>query len=124
MVLSFGESRLITRAMAWDIGRLGPVRTHLVPHGQGIATEAALGIAAPLGFAIEGRFGVAALTALMPTAAAVSLFPPAVPGEVRARVPFQRKVGLICRLCLVLMRATVPFTPRATLLPLDFAARN
>jgi predicted MFS family arabinose efflux permease len=127
VLLGVGESLFITGTMSWGIARAGAPRTGLVMSWQGIAMFAAIGIGAPLGLAIQDRFGftgVAVLTIVTPLIACViALALPPVPAGGGERVPFYRVIGLIWRPGVVLTLAAVPFAAMATFLALYYAAR-
>jgi MFS family permease len=128
IMMGLGESLVLTGAMSWSIARLGPAKTGTIMSWQGIAIYAAFGIGAPLGIAIQSKYGFAAVSLipivspLVALAAALLLKgAPAVGGE---RVPFYTVIALIWRQGLVLTLATVPFAAMATFLVLDYAAKG
>src|SRR5450830_1927383 len=57
LLMGPAESLFLTGAMTWGIGRVGMQRTGKVMAWQGIAMFAALGLGAPVGIAIQQRFG-------------------------------------------------------------------
>ncbi|MFD2261614.1 MFS transporter [Lacibacterium aquatile] len=128
LILGLGESLFLTGTMSWGIARLGPARTGKVMAWQGIAMYGALAIGAPVGLAIQGRFGftgVALASTLAPLLAClVAAGLARVPGSGGTRVPFYRVIGLIWRPGLVLALATVPFAVMSTFLALHFAAKG
>lgn len=129
LVLGVGESLFIVGAMSWGIARLGAARTGAVMSWQGIALYGAIGLGAPIGLAVQARFGflgTALLTILAPLAALpiTLMLPGAAPTGGGHRAPFHRVVGLIWRPGLVLTLATVPFAAMATFIALLYAERG
>lgn len=128
LVAGFGESLFLTGLMSWGIARMGAAHTGKVMSWTGIAIYAALGLGAPLGLAVQARYGfagVGALAVLTPMLAwTIALRLPAVPAAGGQRVPFNRVLGLIWRPGLVLALATVPYAAMAAFLTLDYAAHG
>lgn len=98
-LLGFGESLVITGALAWGVALAGRERSGLVMAWVGIAMYGALAVGAPLGAALEGRVGFvglslsAALAPLPGLAAAWWVRPVAAAGG--ARLPFTAVVRSI-----------------------------
>jgi MFS family permease len=98
-LLGFGESLVITGALAWGVTLAGRERSGLVMAWVGIAMYGALAAGAPLGAALDARvgfIGLSVVTALapLPGIAAAFLVRPVAPvgGE---RVPFTRVLRLL-----------------------------
>lgn len=123
-----GESLFLTGLMSWGIARLGPARTGKVMSWVGIAIYAALGLGAPIGLALQARFGfvgVGAVTMLAPTIAwTIALLLPSIPGGGGHRVAFHHVLSLIWRPGLILALATVPFAAMSSFLAVDYAAHG
>lgn len=91
-LLGLGESLVITGALAWGVALAGRERSGLVMAWVGIAMYGALAAGAPLGSALDARFGflgmaLAAAFAPLPGIAAAFLAPPVKPSG-GARLPF------------------------------------
>jgi MFS family permease len=129
LVLGPAESLFLTGAMAWGIGRLGPLRTGVVMTWQGIAMFTALGLGAPAGLFILQRFGfagVALATAALPlvglaVALALAGIPPV--GHAR-RASFLSVIGLIWRYGAVLCLGTAAQAVLGSFVALYFASRG
>jgi MFS family permease len=120
-----GESLFITGLMSWSISRMGVTRTGKVMSWSGIAIYSALGLGAPIGLALQTRWGfvgVGIASAVAPMLAwLLALRFAAVPGGGGQRVPFYRVIGLIWRPGLILALATVPYAIIASFLTLVYA---
>jgi len=81
-LLGLGESLVITGALAWGIALVGRERTGVVMAWVGIAMYGALAAGAPLGLALDARFGFAGM----------SLAAAAAPLLALAAIPFGRTV--------------------------------
>ena len=98
-LLGFGESLVITGALSWGVTLAGRERTGIVMAWVGIAMYAALAAGAPLGAAIDARFGfvglslAAALAPLAGIAAALVVRPVSPVGG--TRLGFHRVLSLI-----------------------------
>ena len=62
VLLGLGESFVITGALAWGVALAGRERSGLVMAWVGIAMYGALAAGAPLGFAVDARFGFVGLS--------------------------------------------------------------
>ncbi len=113
LMMGPAESLFLTSAMSWGIATLGARRTGLVMTWQGIAMFTALGLGAPAGLFVMGRFGfqgVAVATILLPLLAlCVALSQAeAAPAATGGRASFLGVVGLVWRQGVVLSLATAP----------------
>lgn len=98
-LLGFGESLVITSALAWGVALAGRERTGIVMAWVGIAMYGALAAGAPLGSALDsssGFVGMSIVAALAPLAGigAALLVRPVKPAG-GARLPFHHLVRLI-----------------------------
>src|SRR5450830_82318 len=127
LLMGPAESLFLTGAMTWGIGRIGAHHTGKVMAWQGIAMFAALGLGAPVGIALEQRFGfagVALTTILLPMLGlAVATALPALPILVRKSVamPMREVLGLIWRFGLALALGAMPFAIISSFLVLFYA---
>lgn len=98
-LLGFGESLVITGALAWGVALAGRERTGVVMAWVGIAMYGAMAAGAPLGAALDARVGFAGMSiaaALAPLPAiGAALVARAVAPVGGARLPFHRVVRLI-----------------------------
>lgn len=98
-LLGFGESLVITGALAWAVSLAGRERSGIVMAWVGIAMYGAIAVGAPLGSALDARFGfvgmsiAAAAAPLLGIGAALLARPVKPIGG--ARIPFYRVVKLI-----------------------------
>lgn len=98
-LLGFGESLVITSALAWGVALAGRERSGLVMAWVGIAMYGALAAGAPLGAGLQGRWGflgvslAAGVAPLLGMVAAALATPVAPTGG--ARLPFYRVLSLI-----------------------------
>lgn len=98
-LLGFGESLVITSALTWGVALAGRARSGIVMAWVGIAMYGALAVGAPLGAALDARFGfvgmsVAAALAPLVGIGAARLARPVKPAA-GARLPFRHVARLI-----------------------------
>jgi MFS family permease len=128
LVLGVAESLFLTGTMTWGIARIGARGAGKVMAWQGIALYAALGVGAPIGLAIQQRWGfagVAVITVALPLAAiAIALLLPPVPPTHGKRMPFYRVIGRVWRPGGALALGTVAFGSMASFIALDYAAHG
>jgi MFS family permease len=129
LMMGPAESLFLTSAMSWGIATLGARRTGLVMTWQGIAMFTALGLGAPAGLFVMGRFGfqgVAVATILLPLLAlCVALSQAeAAPAAKGGRASFLGVVGLVWRQGVVLSLATAPQAVLGSFVALYFAGRG
>ena len=98
-LLGVGESLVITAALAWGVGLAGRERSGLVMAWVGIAMYGALALGAPLGAALDARYGfvgMAIVAALAPAAGiGAALVARPVDPMGGTRLPFHRVAALI-----------------------------
>ncbi|MGE0399639.1 MAG: MFS transporter [Kofleriaceae bacterium] len=98
-LLGFGESLVITGALAWGVALAGRERSGLVMAWVGIAMYGALAMGAPLGAAIDARAGFAGMSIAAAIAPLVGigavLFARPVKPAGGTRLPFYRVATLI-----------------------------
>lgn len=98
-LLGLGESLVITGALAWGVALAGRERSGVVMAWVGIAMYGALAAGAPLGSALNARFGFVGMStaaALAPlSAVGATLLVPTVQPTGGARLPFYRVAKLI-----------------------------
>ncbi|HEY0525369.1 MAG TPA: MFS transporter [Stellaceae bacterium] len=128
LLLGVAESLFLTGTMTWGIARIGARNAGKVMSWQGIAIYAALSAGAPMGLAIQQRWGftgVAIVTMALPLAAMVIALPlPPVPPTYGKRMPFYRVIGRIWRPGGALALGTVSFGAMAAFIALDYAAQG
>lgn len=99
VVLAVGESLIITGALGWGVGLVGPQNAGKVMVWNGIAIYGAFALGAPLGVAVSacwGMTGVGLATVVLPLAAGLLLggMRTVAPSAVR-RTPFYRVLGAV-----------------------------
>jgi MFS family permease len=125
VLLGFAESLFLTGTLAWSIGRAGTEHTGRAMAWQGLSMYLAIGLGAPVGLALQQRYGFTvvslAVVALPLVAMAVVLaLPRPVHTGSRAAGSFLKAVGIIWPQGLSLALGTAPFAAMAAFLPLHF----
>jgi MFS family permease len=129
ILLGCGESLLITGALSWAMGLVGPQNAGKVMAWIGIAMYGAFAAGAPLGTFIYGRYdflGIALATIVIPLLA-LGLIIPAAPVAVIAaakRLPFYKVLGTVWVPGLGMGLCCVGFGVITTFMALLFAAKN
>lgn len=128
VVLGLGESLLITGALAWCIGTVGPRYAGRAMVWVGIAMFGAIGGGAPLGSVLlkQGGFGTMSLTAaLLPLLACLVMkgIEP-LPAHHGRRLGFFKVVSLIWPYGTGLALSTIGFGTMFAFLGLDYAAHH
>jgi MFS family permease len=129
ILLGGGESLLITGALSWAMGLVGPQNAGKVMAWVGIAMYGAFAAGAPLGTFIYGRYdfpGIAFATIVIPLLA-LGLIIPAAPVAVIAaakRLPFYKVLGTVWVPGLGMGLCCVGFGVITTFMALLFAAKN
>lgn len=128
VTLGVGESLLITGVVSWAIQRAGPGRAGVAMSWNGMAQYGSLAAGAPLGFALYGAAGFAAVSLatvvlpLLAVAVVIGLAPtPASGGE---RLPLRSVILRIWRPGIALMLAGIGFAAVSTFASLDFVDRG
>jgi MFS family permease len=127
LILGLGESLVMTGALAWAIGTVGPHHTGKVMVWIGIAMYAAIAAAAPIGLRlISGGFGPVALVAAalaIPAAGLAIVLAPVAPagGE---RLPFFEVARRIAPFGSGLALATIGFGAIAAFAAIDFQSKG
>ncbi len=129
VLLGCGESFIITGALSWGIGLVGPQNAGKVMAWVGIAMYAAYATGAPLGTLIYGSYGftgIAVGTIVIPLLALALVMPaPAVAVSIaHRRAPFYTVLGTVWMPGLGLLFCGVGFGVITTFVALLFAARN
>lgn len=128
ILLALGESLIITGAMGWGVGLVGPQHTGKVMAWSGIAIYGAYALGAPVGMALQavwGFAGVAVATVLIPfvALAVVAGIRPIAPSAVR-RTPFYTVLKTVWTPGLGLAFCSVGFGTLTAFIALLFAARD
>jgi MFS family permease len=127
IVLGAGESLLITGALAWGVGLLGPARTGSVMAWSGMAMYAAIAASAPLANLTAAHFGftgVMAALVILPAIAGIALsFVPVIPATGADRLPFYTVVHRVWKSGIGLALSAVSFVGLAGFASLLFRER-
>jgi MFS family permease len=128
ILLGCGESLVITGALGWGMGLVGPRNAGKVMAWVGMAMFGAFAAGAPLGTLIYGRYefiGIALATIIIPLLA-LGFVAPATPVAVTAakRVPFYKVLGTVWVPGLGVGLSCVGFGVVTTFIALLFAAKN
>ncbi len=127
-IMGFGESLIVTGALSWGVGRVGPQNAGRVMAWVGVAIYAAFGLGAPAGmrlFGAAGFGGIAWATVLIPVAALALVLPQrGVRAAGGVRTPFYRVLGLVLLPGLGLALTSVGFGVITAFVSLLFAERG
>lgn len=128
IILGYSESLLITGALSWGVGLVGPSNAGRVMAWSGMAMYAAMAISAPLGYLMVHQFGFqggVVLAILFPVfAGIISFFIPMVPPASQVRIPFYQVVPKVWKHGLGLFFAAVCFAGIAGFSTLFFKERG
>jgi MFS family permease len=128
VLLGCGESLIITGALSWGIGLVGPQNAGKVMAWVGIAIYAAYAGGAPLGTLIYGPYGFAGIalaTSIIPLLALAVVAPArALAVSSARRVPFYKMLGTVWVPGLGLFLCSSGFGVITTFIALLFAAKN
>jgi len=128
VLLGCAESLVVTGALSWGVGLVGPQNAGKVMAWVGIAMYGAYAFGAPAGVAVYGRWqfaGIAVATTLIPLAALALIVAvrPVAPTAAR-RVPFYKVLGAVWVPGLGLALSSVGFGVITAFVALLFAARE
>ncbi|MCY1528608.1 putative MFS-type transporter YfcJ [compost metagenome] len=122
------ESLIVTGALSWGVGRVGPQNAGRVMAWVGVAIYAAYALGAPAGMRLYGAAGFAGIawaTALIPLAALALVLPlRGVRAAGGARTPFYRVLGLVLLPGAGLALASVGFGVITAFVSLLFSQRG
>lgn len=128
VLLALGESLIVTGALGWGIGLVGPQHAGKVMAWNGIAMYGAFALGAPLGVALNGYGGFSGVSM---AAVAIPLLALAVLAGVRAiapsasrRTPFYQVLGAVWVPGLGLAFSSVGFGVITAFIALLFAAKD
>lgn len=128
VLLALGESLLVTGAIGWGIGLVGPQNTGKVMAWIGSAIYAAFALGAPLGVALnahQGFAGIAAGVLAIPLLAfAIVSRTPALPPLTTRRTPFYTVLSAVSGPGLGLALCSVGFGVITAFIALLFAAKR
>jgi MFS family permease len=128
VLLALGESLIATGALGWAVGLVGPQNAGKVMVWVGIAIFGAYALGAPLGVAVNARWGfsgIAVSTLLIPllALAAVSRLHGVAPSATR-KTPFYKVLGAVLAPGLGLALSSVGFGLITAFIALLFAAKS
>ncbi|QNN58823.1 arabinose transporter [Diaphorobacter ruginosibacter] len=128
VLLGCGESLVVTGALSWGIGLVGPQNAGKVMAWVGTAMYGAYAVGAPAGVAVNSAYGFAGISI---AAAALPLLAWALVANVRAiaptavrRTPFYKVLGVVGGAGLGLALCSVGFGVITAFIALLFAARD
>lgn len=128
VLLGCGESLIVTGALSWGVGLVGPQNAGKVMAWVGIAMYGAYAVGAPIGIALQGRYGFAGISvgaAILPILAlALILNVRAIAPTAARRTPFYKVLGVVWKAGLGLALCSVGFGVITTFIALLFAARD
>ncbi|MCT8334811.1 MFS transporter [Leptospira sp. 85282-16] len=128
IILGYSESLLITGALSWGVGLVGPSNAGRVMAWSGMAMYGSIAISAPLGYLMVKQFGFlggVVLSILFPIfAGIISFFVPMVPPASQVRIPFFQVVPKVWKQGMGLFFAAVCFAGIAGFSTLLFRERG
>lgn len=128
VLLGCAESLVVTGALSWGVGRVGPQRAGKVMAWVGMAMYGAYAAGAPLGVAVHAWSGFAGIAAAMAFAPLLALVLVAgaqsVPPTSTRRTPFYRVLGSVWLPGLGLALSSVGFGVITAFIALLFAAKG
>ncbi|TBU76570.1 arabinose transporter [Pseudomonas daroniae] len=128
ILLALGESLIVTGALGWSLGLVGPQNAGKVMAWVGIAIYAAYALGAPLGVAINARWGfigiAVSVMALPVLAAALASGVRAVAPSATRRTPFYKVLGAVFWPGMGLALSSVGFGLITAFIALLFAAKQ
>lgn len=128
VLLGCGESLVVTGALSWGVGLAGPQNAGKVMAWVGIAMYGAYAVGAPVGVAVNGRWGftgiaVAAVVLPLVSLLLVASLRAVAPTSAR-RTPFYKVLGLVWSAGLGLALSSVGFGVITAFIALLFAERG
>lgn len=127
-LMGCAESLIVTGALSWGVGRVGPQNAGRVMAWVGVAIYAAYALGAPAGmrlYAGAGFAGIAWATVVIPLAALALLLPQrATPAVGGVRTPFYRVLGMVLLPGLGLALTSVGFGVITAFVSLLFVQRG
>ena len=128
ILLGCGESLIVTGALSWGVGLVGPQHAGKVMAWVGIAMYGAYAVGAPLGVAIhaqQGFAGISVVAAVLPIISlAVIANLRALPPTANRRTPFYKVLGLVWGAGLGLALSSVGFGVITAFIALMFASHD
>lgn len=128
MLLAIGESLVVTGALGWGIGLVGPQNAGKVMAWVGIALYGAMALGAPAGVALNtqwGFAGIAVSTICIPfLALLIALTITAIPPMGSTRMPFYKVLSMVVVPGMGLAMASIGFGVITAFVALLFAARG
>ncbi|PJZ84272.1 MFS transporter [Leptospira harrisiae] len=128
IILGYSESLLITGALSWGVGLVGPSNAGRVMAWNGMAMYGAIAISAPIGHLMINQFGFQGgclLAIVLPIIAGIiSSSVPAIPPTSKVRIPFYQVVPKVWKQGLGLFFAAVCFAGIAGFSSLLFKERG
>ncbi|MBI3727914.1 MAG: arabinose transporter [Burkholderiales bacterium] len=128
VLLAIGESLVVTGAMGWGIGLVGPQNAGKVMAWVGIAIYGAFALGAPIGVVVNANWGFAGIsigTICTPLVAVlIAATVPAVLPTASIRIPFYKVLALVLVPGLGLALASIGFGVITAFIALLFAAKN
>ena len=128
VLLGCAESLIITGALSWGVGMIGPQNAGKVMAWVGIAMYGAYAAGAPAGVAVQaawGFSGIAVATIVLPLAALAMVWGlRATPAAAQRRTPFYKVLGTVWLPGLGLALSSVGFGVITTFAALLFASRG
>ena len=128
VLLGCGESLIVTGALSWGVGLVGPQNAGKVMAWVGIAMYGAYAVGAPMGIALQEGYGFAGISvgaAVLPILAlALVLNVRAIAPTAARRTPFYKVLGVVWSAGLGLALCSVGFGVITAFIALLFAARD
>jgi len=128
VLLGCGESLIVTGALSWGIGLVGPQNAGKVMAWVGIAMYGAYAVGAPIGIAVQNGYGFAGISVaavVLPLLAlALIVHVRAIPPTAARRTPFYKVLGSVWGAGMGLALCSVGFGVITAFIALLFAARD
>jgi MFS family permease len=128
VLLGCGESLIVTGALSWGVGLVGPQNAGKVMAWVGMAMYGAYAVGAPIGVAVQAGYGFAGISiaaAILPALAlALVLNVQAIAPTAARRTPFYKVLGVVWGAGMGLALCSVGFGVITAFIALLFAARD